>query len=210
MIEYTAYYDASGHQDTRKDGIAVLSVVARVSRWLRFERAEPVNANETVGDRQLVSSLLGGRSVDPSGGGQLGRLGQAAHEALGMGGVGGCQDPSAVGLQRFGPPVMDGGRGHETKSRVTVPVVVPVEEGPAEAPGMQDGTEVVGEVGPVLKGLELGLGVRVVGGRVGPRVRLGDPEVGEQERHRLGPHRNAGRATRAWCRRGGRADFCAP
>jgi hypothetical protein len=39
-----------------------------------------------------------------------------------------------------------------------------------------------GEPGPVFQGLELRLGKRVVVGYAGPRVRLGDAEVGEQER----------------------------
>jgi hypothetical protein len=47
-------------------------------------------------------------------------------------------------------------------------------------------TELTGEVWAALQGLELGLGVRVVVGDARAAVGLGDAEVGEQERHRLG------------------------
>ena len=45
---------------------------------------------------------------------------------------------------------------------VAVLVVVPAEEPAAEGAGVLDGAEAVGEVGPVLEGLELALGERVV------------------------------------------------
>ena len=57
--------------------------------------------------------------------------------------------------------------------------------------GGLDRGEPAGEVGPVLQGLELGLGERVVVGDVRAGVGLGDAEVGEQERDRLGGHRGA-------------------
>src|SRR5688572_32409166 len=47
------------------------------------------------------------------------------------------------------------------------------------------------EAGAVLEGLELGLGVGVVIGDVRAGVGLGDAEVGEQERDRLGGHGGA-------------------
>ena len=48
-----------------------------------------------------------------------------------------------------------------------------------------------GEAGPVLERLEVRLGEGVVGRGVRPAVRLGDAEVGEQERDGLGGHRAA-------------------
>ena len=48
-----------------------------------------------------------------------------------------------------------------------------------------------GKAGAGLERLELGLGIRVVVGGVGPAMTLGDPEVGEQERGRRGAHRAA-------------------
>src|SRR6188472_3712677 len=70
-------------------------------------------------------------------------------------------------------------------------VVVPAEEGLAVPTGGLDRVEPVGEIGPILQCLELRLAERVVVGHVRARVRLGDAEVGEQERHRLGGHRGA-------------------
>ena len=70
-------------------------------------------------------------------------------------------------------------------------VVVPMEEGSAVSTGVLDGAEPVGEVRSVFQGLELGLREGVVVGDVGARVGLGDPEIGEQQRDRLGLHRGA-------------------
>ena len=49
----------------------------------------------------------------------------------------------------------------------------------------------VGEVGPVLHGLELRLRERVVVGDVGPAVALGDVQIDQQGGHRLGAHAGA-------------------
>jgi len=38
VIEYTTYYDASGTQDSEAGAIAVLGIVSKVTRWLRFEK----------------------------------------------------------------------------------------------------------------------------------------------------------------------------
>src|SRR5690349_25124899 len=70
-------------------------------------------------------------------------------------------------------------------------VVVPAEEDLAVAAGGLDRVEPVWEVGPVLQRLELCFAERVVVADVWAAVRLGDAEVGEQERHRLGGHRGA-------------------
>jgi len=60
-----------------------------------------------------------------------------------------------------------------------------------EPAGILGAAEALGVIGPVLERRELGLRVRVVVRDVGPRVRLGDAEVREQHRHRLGLHRRA-------------------
>src|ERR1019366_3284569 len=58
-------------------------------------------------------------------------------------------------------------------------VVVPIEERPAERSGVVDRVEPVGELGPILQGLELGFAVGVVGRGVGAAVCL-------QDAHRIG------------------------
>lgn len=69
--------------------------------------------------------------------------------------------------------------------------VVPREEPLAEGPRVLDRAEQIREAGPVLEGLEVGLGIRIVVARVRPAVALDDAEVGKQERDRLGVHRAA-------------------
>lgn len=58
------------------------------------------------------------RRVDPDGCGQLRRLRCSADESVGMGGVGGSEDLSALIPHRFGAPVVDVGRSHQRKARV--------------------------------------------------------------------------------------------
>jgi hypothetical protein len=70
-------------------------------------------------------------------------------------------------------------------------VVIPSEEGLAVPAGGLDGVEAAGEIGPVLQGLELRFAKRIVVGHVRATMRLGDTEIGEQQRHRLGGHRGA-------------------
>ncbi len=84
---------------------------------------------------------------------------------------------------------MDGCGRHESDAGVPMDVVVPVEERPCEAPGVQDRIEAVREAGAVLPRLELRLRVGAVGGGVGSRVGFGNAQVGEQEGDRLGAHR---------------------
>src|SRR5882757_9988650 len=69
--------------------------------------------------------------------------------------------------------------------------VVPREEVLAVRSRVLPGAEALGEVRPVLERLELSFRERVVVGDVRPRVRLGDAEVGQQERHGLRRHRRA-------------------
>ena len=59
------------------------------------------------------------------------------------------------------------------------------------SPGILDCAEALREVGPVLEGLELRLREGVVVRDMGPAVRLGHAEIGEQERDGLRGHRRA-------------------
>jgi hypothetical protein len=70
-------------------------------------------------------------------------------------------------------------------------IVVPGEEDLAVLAGCFDRGGPGGEVWPVIQRLELRFAERVVVGDVRAGVRLGDAEVGEQERHRFGGHRRA-------------------
>jgi len=58
--------------------------------------------------------------------------------------------------------------------------VVPGEEDLAEAAGVVGRAETLGELGPVLQGLELTFRERVVIGDMRPAVGLGDAQVGQQ------------------------------
>jgi hypothetical protein len=82
-------------------------------------------------------------------------------------------------------------RGEQPEPDMVVLGVVPVQQVAAAAARMLGRAETVRELGPVLQGLELRLGERVVVRDVRPRVGLGDPEVGQHERHRLRDHRCA-------------------
>jgi len=84
-----------------------------------------------------------------------------------VGGVGGVQDPGAGGLDGGGAAVVDVGGGVQAESAVMMVVVVPGEEFLAVRAGGLDRAEPGGERRPVLQGLELGLGVRVVVRRAG-------------------------------------------
>ena len=83
-----------------------------------------------------------------------------------MGVVGGVQDLGAPGLDGCGAAVVDVGGGVQAEPAVAVLVVVPGEEVLAVRPGGLDRGEPGGEGRPVLQGLELRLGVRVVVGDV--------------------------------------------
>src|SRR5664280_619922 len=81
-----------------------------------------------------------------------------------------------------------GSCGVEGDARVSVDVVVVLEELDAERPCVLDGAESVGERRAVLQGLEGRLGIRVVVGDVGATVTPSHPEVDHQLGHRLGAH----------------------
>jgi hypothetical protein len=104
-----------------------------------------------------VSSLVCGRLVDPCGGRQRWWLRRLANEPLRGARVGGIKDALALGVERLRLAVVDDGGGHEADPGVAVGVVVPVEELPAERPGLVDVLEAVGDLRPVfqrLRGVE--------------------------------------------------------
>ena len=81
--------------------------------------------------------------------------------------VGGGQDLGAPGLDGCGAAVVDVTGGVQAEPAVMMLVVVPGEEVLAVRPGGLKRGEPGGERRPVLQGLELGLGVRVVVRRAG-------------------------------------------
>ncbi len=111
-----------------------------------------------------------------------------ADEPVGAGKVGGVQDLAAGFADGVSASVVDVCGGVQSDPGVAMLVAVPAEEPVAEDAGVLDAAEPVGEVRPVLQGLELRLGVGVVIRAVRPAVGLGDSEVGEQERDRFGGH----------------------
>ena len=86
---------------------------------------------------------------------------------------------------------MDGGRSHQADAAVAVFVVVPVEELLAVSASVLDRAEAIGEVGSVLQGFELRLGVRIVIRDVRAAVGLGDIEVDEERSDGLRSHAGA-------------------
>lgn len=76
---------------------------------------------------------------------------------MGASGIGPVQDELKLGTHLLGPTEVDVGGGVQGDPRVTVAVVVAVEESRAEHPGHLDAPEPAREGGPVLERLELGL-----------------------------------------------------
>ena len=129
------------------------------------------------------------RRVDPGLLGQNRRPGWPADEPLRMLAIGGEQGLLPGLNQLLGQPVVNDSRRHQADPRMTVLGVVVVEEAAAEASGVLDGAETIGELRAVLHRLELRLGVRIVVGHVRPRVALEHAQVSQQQGHRLAAHR---------------------
>src|SRR5680860_1324919 len=104
--------------------------------------------------------------------------------------VGRGQDDGALLTHGAGVSVVDVSGCVKAKTAMTMNVVVPGEETLAVSSGGFDRVEPLGEVGPVLQGLERRLRERVVIGHMRTRVGLGDAEVGQQERDRFRGHRS--------------------
>ena len=111
-----------------------------------------------------MSGLLIHAAVGSSGG-----TGGSADEPLGVARVGSVEDAGAGGVQLLRLAVVDGARGHQPDPGVAMLVVVPVEEAAAGLARVLDRVEPIGELGPVLQGLEVRLRVGVVGRGVRPR-----------------------------------------
>ena len=82
--------------------------------------------------------------------------------------VRGGEDEGSSGDALIGEAVVDVVRGQEADATVTVLVVVPVEEGATVGATVLRRSEALREVRSIFKGLELGLGKRVVVGNVWP------------------------------------------
>jgi len=153
-----------------------------------IERGQPVVVRYLSSQmRQLWSVVLGFEVglVDP-GLGHHDRWVWSATESLGVGVVGGGQGVLPVLVDRVGGGEVDRGRGVPRDRGGAVDVVVLVEEAGAELAGVGQGGERGRELGQVLQGLELCLGVRVVVADPGPGVGAGHTQVGQQRRHGLG------------------------
>ena len=96
-----------------------------------------------------------------------------------MAGVGGIQHDLALLADVPGLSGVDLSGRQQADAAVVVAVVVPVEELAAEGACVLDGAEAVGKFRAIFHRLELTLRVGVVVGLVGPRVGLGDPEIGQ-------------------------------
>ena len=78
-----------------------------------------------------------------------------------------------------GLAVVDHGRRHQTKARVVVLVVVPLEEGLAEAASVFDGTEAIWEARAVFEGSELTFRIWIVIGDMRVAVGFDDAQIGQ-------------------------------
>ena len=85
-----------------------------------------------------------------------------------------------MGQDMSGLTVMDHGRRHQAKTGVVVLMVVPLEEGLAEAASVFDGAEAVRETRAIFKGAELAFRIRIVVGDMGPAVGFDDAQIGQQ------------------------------
>ena len=83
-------------------------------------------------------------------------------EAGGIDGVGGCERLGPLGADVLSRGVVDRSGCVVADARMAVVVVVVVEEGPAEGPGVLQRAEALGEARAVLEGPELCLAVGVV------------------------------------------------
>ena len=90
------------------------------------------------------------------------------------------EHPRALFMFRRGESQVHVVRREQSQPDVMMLGVVPGEEVAAEAAPVLDRAEPFRKVGPVLQGLELRLGERVVVRDMGARVRLGDAEIGKQ------------------------------
>ena len=129
--------------------------------------------------------------VDPDSGWHLRWLGGLVDKADWVGAEGVIEGLLAGGIDQFGLAVMDLIGCHQANTQMVMVLVVPVEEGPAEAPGVFDATEALWELRLVFQRLEAAFREWVVVGGVGPAVRFGDAQISEQQGGGLGFHGRA-------------------
>ena len=87
------------------------------------------------------------RRVDPDGGGFLRWRGRFVNEAVRVGAESEIEDGLACGMDLVGLAEMDLIGCHKSDAEMVVVVIVPVEEGPAEAFGVVDAAETLRELG---------------------------------------------------------------
>jgi len=78
-----------------------------------------------------------------------------ANEPFGVSGVGGLKYARTLHLDGLGVTEMDRVRGMETQPRMTVLVVIPMEEAPTEGTAILDRAKTVWERWPVLERFEV-------------------------------------------------------
>src|ERR1019366_3312999 len=100
------------------------------------------------------------------------------------------EDFLASVINLFGLAVMDLIGRHQTDAGVVMVSIVPVEKVAAEHLCVLDAAEALWELRVVFQSLEAAFGERIVVRGVGPAVRFGDAEIGEQQGGGLGFHRS--------------------
>src|SRR6266511_5772150 len=131
-----------------------------------------------------------GWAVDPGFGWDLRRPGPGG-EPFGVCGVRGVEGGLAVGDDDGVVAGMQVGGAQVADAGVVVDLVVPTEEPAAPRPGVADGGEPVGVVGPVLERLDMRFDELVDMRPPRPGVRLGDAQVVEELGDGAGDHRAA-------------------
>ncbi len=132
-----------------------------------------------------------GWRVDPGGGWFVGRSGRLVDKALRGIVERGIERGLTRGVNGVGLAVVHLVRRHQADTGMVMVLVVPIEEVAAEASGILNAAEALGELRLVLECLEVAFGERVVVGYIGPAMRAGDAEIGEQQRG--GPRLRRGR-----------------
>src|SRR5665213_2071737 len=126
--------------------------------------------------------------IDPGGGRFCRRYRRLVDEALRVVAERLIERELASGVDGIGLTVVHLVRSHQTDAAMVVILVVPIEEAAAEASGVLDAAEALGELRLVLECLEVALRERVVVGHVRAIVRAGDAKIGEQQSGGLGLH----------------------
>ena len=118
-------------------------------------------------------------------------MGWFCDEAFGVCGVGGIQGVLSQRQGVVGMSEVDRSRGEQGDAGVAVVVVVPSEKILAKGSGVLKRAEALGELRGVFQGLEVRLGVGIVGAGVRSGMGFGDSQVGQEKGHGFGAHRGA-------------------